>query len=189
MSALSEKVSDHLVQVLAKEEWKRANGQDYERCAVDVPQEIGNDIGVEIVKLAEREGLRDFRDEIIWLAGKALEIKRLDAWPKPNFTKDEEEEEIEWRMAKAWHVATPSERFLANLLVMVWRQEMVLAGVVEKIADPKAKAEVQDVIDETTYALKLGNEEVADHVYELARPEYDMNHDRDKERAKWKGAA
>jgi hypothetical protein len=91
-------------------------------------------------------------------------------------------------MAKAWHVATPSERFLANLLVMVWRHEMVLAGVVEKTADPKAKAEVQDVIDETTYALKLGNEEVADHVYELARPEIDFDRDPEKDRAKWKEA-
>jgi hypothetical protein len=184
MSELSEKVSDHLVRVLANEEWKRANGQDYERCAVDVPQEIGNDIGVEIVKLAEREGLRDFRDEIIWLAGKALEIKRLDAWPKPNFTKDEEEKQIDWRMAKAWHVATPSERFLANLLVMVWKLEFMLAGAVGKITDPEAKQKVQDVIDETNYMLRLAKDEVADHVYELARPKYDMNHDRDKERAK-----
>jgi len=65
---------------------------------------------------------------------------------------------------------------------------MVLAGVVEKIVDPKVKAEVQDVIDDTNYALKLGKEEVADHVYELARPKYDRDHDKDKERAEWKGA-
>jgi hypothetical protein len=30
MSELSEKVSDHLVRVLANEEWKRLNGRDYE---------------------------------------------------------------------------------------------------------------------------------------------------------------
>jgi hypothetical protein len=167
-------------------------------CAVDVPHDAGNQIGIEIYKRAEAEGLEpeglgDFRDDIIMLAGTLLKLKELERWPKPNpgddIQHDQRESEIEWRMAKAWHVATPSERFLANFLVMVWRHEIFLAGVVEKIADPKAKTEVQDVIDETNYALKVGKKEVADHVYELARPKYDMNHDRDKERAKWKGAA
>src|SRR5262245_6760429 len=138
MSELLEKVSDFVVQTLAKEEWKRLNGRDYERCAVDVPHDVGNQIGFEIHKLVKSEvtGLVDhFHEDVIRLAEFFLRLTGAERWPKTNPGDDiqHDQREIEWRMAKAWHVATPSERFLANLLVMVWRHEMALAGVVEKI--------------------------------------------------------